>query len=100
MSLMVQIAVTACTQQPLVEAFTKSVRVLFFVVRIMYITRDQAICMLFYVEYTEENVYKYKKRLEEVEGFEVCYNVDQTQPILAPTARIYGDPISYHRYPQ
>jgi hypothetical protein len=37
----------------------------------MNITRDQAICMFFYVEHSEENVKKYKKKIEDFEEVEI-----------------------------
>jgi hypothetical protein len=32
---------------------------------VMGISKDQVICMFFYVEYTKENVKKYRKRIED-----------------------------------
>jgi hypothetical protein len=62
------------------------------------ISRDQALCMLFYVEFTEENLTKYKKKLEDFGEIEICYNVDPKQPILVSKARILGDPFTYRKY--
>jgi C4-dicarboxylate transporter len=64
----------------------------------MNITRNQAICMFYYVDYTEENVKKYKKELEDLGKVEICYNIDPLQPILVTLTRIREDPFSYHRY--
>ncbi|KAI8365233.1 uncharacterized protein BYT42DRAFT_649161 [Radiomyces spectabilis] len=64
----------------------------------MQITRDQAICMLFYVEYTDENLRKYKERLDELKEFELCYNVDPKEPILVSKLRVYGNPLIYRKY--
>ncbi|KAI7895839.1 uncharacterized protein EV154DRAFT_476932 [Mucor mucedo] len=36
-------------------------------------TRDQAICMAFYVVYTDENMKIYKKKIEELDSFEICW---------------------------
>jgi hypothetical protein len=41
--------------------------------------------MFFYVEYTEENVKKCKKRIKDFgDDFELCYNITPTQPVLVP----------------
>jgi hypothetical protein len=65
----------------------------------MEISRDQAICMFFYVEYTEENAKKYRKWIEDFGAVEICYNIKPTQPILVSLERIYENPQSYHLYP-
>lgn len=62
----------------------------------MNITRDMAICMFFYVEYTEQNVQKYKQLIQE--KADICYNVRINEPILAPLKRIQEQPEKYHLY--
>jgi hypothetical protein len=57
----------------------------------MNITRDQAICMFFYVEHSEENVKKYKKKIEDFEEVGICYNADERKPILAHKLSTLGD---------
>lgn len=42
----------------------------------MEISRDQAICMFFYVEYTEGNVKKYKRQIEDFNAAEICYDIN------------------------
>lgn len=64
----------------------------------MNVTKNQAICMFFYVDYTDENVTNYKKKIDEFEDVEICYNVDERQPILVSKQRIRGDPITYRKY--
>lgn len=64
----------------------------------MEISRDQAICMFFYVEHTKENVKKYKTLIEDFDNIEICYNIKPTQPILVSLNRIYEDPQSFHLY--
>ncbi|KAI8968265.1 hypothetical protein BDF20DRAFT_839387 [Mycotypha africana] len=64
----------------------------------MIITRNQAICMLFYVDYSEENVKKCEKKIEDLGDFEICYNADPKQPILVSKQRIRGDPFTYRTY--
>lgn len=63
------------------------------------ITREQALCMLFYVDFTENNVKKYSQMLENSGNLEICYNVDPRQPILVSSARIREDPLTYRKYP-
>ncbi|RCH78113.1 hypothetical protein CU098_003868 [Rhizopus stolonifer] len=46
------------------------------------ITRNQAICMFYGEEYTDENVARLSKRLDEVE-VDICYLDDPTEPILS-----------------
>lgn len=64
----------------------------------MRIARNLAICMFFYVEYTEENVAKYTRRLEEFGDVDICYNIEPTQPVLVPKQRILNNPEAYHLY--
>jgi hypothetical protein len=64
----------------------------------MKITKHQAICMFIYVDYNEENVAKYKKKIEEFEDVEICYNGDERQLILAYMQKVRGDPRKYRKY--
>lgn len=64
----------------------------------MNITRDQAICMFFYVNFTEENVKRCKKKLEELGEAEICWNADRRQPVVVHKLRIKGDPFTYKKY--
>ncbi|KAI9355488.1 hypothetical protein BD770DRAFT_323925 [Pilaira anomala] len=54
--------------------------------------------MLFYVDYTDENVKKCKKKLENFGNIEVCYNINPTDPVLVSIERIREKPQSYHLY--
>lgn len=54
--------------------------------------------MFFYVDYTDENVANYRKKIEEFEDVDICYNVDERQPVLVSKQRIRGDPITYRKY--
>ncbi|KAI8889955.1 hypothetical protein K501DRAFT_290645 [Backusella circina FSU 941] len=63
------------------------------------LTKNQAICMFFYVDYTEENVKIYKKKIEEFEDSELCWNIREQEPILVMKHRIRGDPLTYQKYP-
>ncbi|ORE02169.1 hypothetical protein BCV72DRAFT_235148, partial [Rhizopus microsporus var. microsporus] len=57
-------------------------------------TEGQRICMLFYVTFTEENVIKYKKKIEDFHKIGICWK----QPILVSKTRILGDPMTYTKY--
>ncbi|KAI9257697.1 hypothetical protein BY458DRAFT_518658 [Sporodiniella umbellata] len=62
----------------------------------MQISRNRAICMLFYVEFTKENLEKYKRKIESFGNIEICYNVKPNEPVLVPTKRIRESPHLYH----
>jgi hypothetical protein len=64
----------------------------------MKISRNQAICMLFYVDYTEENLEKCKRKMKNLGNVEVCYNIKPTEPVLVSIERIREMPQSYHLY--
>ncbi|KAL7315948.1 hypothetical protein PS15m_005107 [Mucor circinelloides] len=67
----------------------------------MKISRDRAICMLFHVEFNQENVNQCKQDISNLSSkFQVCYQADPKQPILVPELRIFGDPTSYRVYPE
>jgi hypothetical protein len=59
----------------------------------MKYNRDQAICMAFYVDYTEANVKKYKKKIKDLETFDICWNVKENEPVLVSINRIRSDPL-------
>ena len=61
------------------------------------ITRDMALCMFYYLEFTPANIEICKKRLKEA-ACEICYNVTPNQPVLVSHQRILWDPLTYHRY--
>ncbi|KAI8047338.1 hypothetical protein BDF21DRAFT_405128 [Thamnidium elegans] len=57
------------------------------------ITKEQALCMLFYKPYTEENVKTLMKKLEALEGFELCYTYNMpTKPIIVYFKAIAAKP--------
>lgn len=64
----------------------------------MNITRDVALCMYFYEEYTNENVKKCKERIEKWSEAEICYNTSLKEPIVVLKQRIIGDPFTYRKY--
>ncbi|ORE00700.1 hypothetical protein BCV72DRAFT_107470 [Rhizopus microsporus var. microsporus] len=63
----------------------------------MHITKDQAICMFYYVEYTHENVTKYRNMLES-QNYEICFNTNECEPILVMKQRMLGNPVTYCKY--
>ncbi|KAI8973791.1 hypothetical protein BDF20DRAFT_823931 [Mycotypha africana] len=62
------------------------------------ITRQQALCMFFIKEYTEENVKKLEKKLEEIEDVEICYIDDPTEPVLINKVKIIQNPFRFQSY--
>jgi hypothetical protein len=54
--------------------------------------------MFFGVDYNEQNVAKFSKKIEDFGEVDVCYENDPKKPILAPLQRIYSDPFSNRRY--
>jgi hypothetical protein len=62
------------------------------------VSREQAICMLFCVEYNNVNVAGLVKRINDMKDIDVCYETDPCEPILISLKRIYGNPLKYHRY--
>lgn len=56
-------------------------------------------CMFFYVDYTKENVKIYKKKIEEFDDFELCWNIREEEPVMVMKNRIRGDPLNYWKYP-
>ena len=54
--------------------------------------------MAFYVDYTEANVKKYKKKIEDLETFDICWNVKENEPVLVSINRIRSDPLGYIKY--
>lgn len=64
----------------------------------MNITREQALCMYIYVEYTDENAKKCKERIEKWGDVEICYNTYPNEPVVVSNTRIVGDPFTYRKY--
>lgn len=60
------------------------------------ITRQQALCMFFVKEYTEENVKNLEKRIDMVEDVEICYIDDPTEPVLINKVKIIQNPFRFH----
>lgn len=54
--------------------------------------------MLFYVDYTEENLRKCKRKMKDFGNVEVCYNIKPTEPVLVSIERIHEKPQLYHLY--
>lgn len=79
---------------------TTTKKIGFFHTIIMEISRDLAICMLFYVDYNEENVEKCKKKIKDVGNVEICYNTRPNEPVLVSIQRIRENPQAYHLYPE
>ncbi|SAL99560.1 hypothetical protein [Absidia glauca] len=63
------------------------------------ISRQQALCISFLYEYTDQNVVKAEMNLENMGGnLDVCYLTDPTIPVLVLKERINGSPFTFRRY--
>ncbi|KAI9281015.1 hypothetical protein BY458DRAFT_430188 [Sporodiniella umbellata] len=64
----------------------------------MNITEDQALCMFFSVEYTEENINLLTKRVESYDELALCYETDPLNPVLVTKSRMFASPFTFKRY--
>ncbi|KAI8977588.1 hypothetical protein BDF20DRAFT_575206 [Mycotypha africana] len=64
----------------------------------MNITREQAVCMFFSEEFSEENAARLSEKIADFGSFDVCYETDPRKPVLVALARIRSDPFSFKRY--
>ncbi|KAI9496161.1 hypothetical protein BDB00DRAFT_810754 [Zychaea mexicana] len=64
----------------------------------MNITRNQAICMLFCEEYSDDNATRLAKKIEQLGAFDVCYENDPRRPVLLTQAIINSQPSIFKRY--
>ncbi|KAG1165570.1 hypothetical protein G6F36_013289 [Rhizopus arrhizus] len=64
----------------------------------MIITRDQALCMLFCVEFTPENVAHSEQKIADFGEIDICYEKDLKNPFMNSIVKINGDPFTYQRY--
>lgn len=63
------------------------------------VTREQALCIPFQLQFNEENIVKEKKKFEPPsDEFDVCYLDDPTIPVLVLKQRIYGNPFVFKEY--
>lgn len=65
----------------------------------MVITKNRAICMFFYVEYTKENIEKYAAQIDSLDNVDICWEENESMPILVSKIRIFGFPLKYKTYP-
>lgn len=63
----------------------------------MNTTKNQAICMFYYVEYTPENVTKYRNIFES-QNYEICFNTNEYEPVLVMKQRMLENPLTYRKY--
>jgi hypothetical protein len=63
----------------------------------MNIAKNQAICMFYYVEYTLENVTKYRNILES-RNYEICFNTNEYEPVLVMKQSMLGNTLTYRKY--
>lgn len=64
----------------------------------MDITREQAVCIFFCEKYTQSNVAKLLKRLDNIEDVDICFDENPLKPFLLPNSRINTEPLKYKRY--
>ncbi|KAI9484345.1 hypothetical protein BDB00DRAFT_775094 [Zychaea mexicana] len=62
------------------------------------ITKEQALCMLFYVEFNPTNVEKLKDRIKNMADIDICYETDPLRPFLLPLVKMYSEPYRYKKY--
>lgn len=65
----------------------------------MIITRDQALCMLFCVEFTPENVAHSEQKIADFGEIDICYEKDLKKPLLALISQIHKTSSTYRPYP-
>lgn len=68
----------------------------------MFISHNQAVCMYFSKECTDQNYEMLLKKIkdfgEDIGRTDVCWLEDPTKPVLVPLVKILGDVYSYKRY--
>ncbi|KAI9278199.1 hypothetical protein BDA99DRAFT_473273 [Phascolomyces articulosus] len=64
----------------------------------MNITEGQALCMLFSMECTEENISLLTKKLESYEELLLCYETHPLNPVLVTKSRVFSLPYTFKRY--
>lgn len=64
----------------------------------MNVSRDCALCVLFGLEFTPNNVIKARSKLDDYGDLDVCYDLLERKPILVPKKRISYDPFTYKKY--
>ncbi|GAA5811460.1 hypothetical protein MFLAVUS_004897 [Mucor flavus] len=65
--------------------------------RMMDITREKAICMLYCEEYSEENANRLLKIIDKI-GLDICYQTNPLKSALAPISDCFAEPRIYKRY--
>ncbi|ORX49904.1 hypothetical protein DM01DRAFT_247021, partial [Hesseltinella vesiculosa] len=63
------------------------------------INRGQAICMMYCVEYNEENEKKFCEAVNDLKDVDICYEMGPLAPVLMPVVKINSNPFLYRRYP-
>lgn len=59
----------------------------------MNYTWDQAICIAFYADYIDENVKKYKKKIEKLEYFDIFWNVSENELVFVSIYWAHSNPL-------
>lgn len=61
------------------------------------ITRKEALCILYGMSFTEENVIALESRVRNYGDLDICHSGDELKPMLQPKCKI-DDSGAYHRY--
>ncbi|KAI9467468.1 hypothetical protein BDB00DRAFT_777707 [Zychaea mexicana] len=62
------------------------------------ITKEQALCMIFYVEFNPTNMENLKDRIKNMTDIDICYETDSLHPFLLPLVKMYSEPYHYKKY--
>lgn len=62
------------------------------------ITREQALCIFFCLEYTKSNVTIALKKVEMIKDVDVCFEENPYKPVLHCNEGINSIPLKYKRY--
>ncbi|KAG2227458.1 hypothetical protein INT45_007483 [Circinella minor] len=62
------------------------------------ITREQAICMFYNVEFNHENAARLLKRMDDLGELDICFENDYEKHVLVTRKKILAEPHHYKRY--
>lgn len=63
------------------------------------ISREEAVCLFYAVPFNQENVNKYSKIIDEIEGITLCYSENPKHPLLCSLKSMEINPLEYKQYP-
>ncbi|ORX47698.1 hypothetical protein DM01DRAFT_1322371 [Hesseltinella vesiculosa] len=65
----------------------------------VFVTKEQAICMFFCDKFSNENATKWLTNLDNLPEVDICYMTDPKEPLLIHKNRLCQDPFQFHEYP-